>query len=191
MQYPSVQFSSVQSLSRVQLFATSWTAPCQASLSFAISQSLPKFMSIESVMPSNHIICSHSLLLLPSVFPRIRVFSNESVLHIRCQSIGALASASVLPVSIQDWFPLRLTGMISLLSKGLSRVFSNTTAQKHQFFSAHHSLWSNSHIIHDYEKNHSFDYWDLCWQSDVLHKFILPVFIEHLLYYERVSLVAQ
>ena len=109
------------------------------------SQSLLKVMSIESVMPSNHLILYRPLLLLPSVFPRIRVFSNESVLCIISQSIGASVSASVLPVSIQDWFPLRLTGMISLLSKGLSRVFSNTTVWKHQFFSAQPFLWPNSH----------------------------------------------
>ena len=76
-------FSSVQSLSRVRLFATAWTAACQASLSFTNSQSLLKLMSIESVMPSNHLILCHPLLLLPSTFPSIRLFSNESVLHIR------------------------------------------------------------------------------------------------------------
>ena len=189
-------------------------------------------MSIESVMPSNHLILSHPLILLPSMFPSIRVFSNESSLHIRwpkywsfsinsvqfscsvvsnslrpqglqhtrppcpsptpgvypnscplsqwchptisssvihfssClqtlpalgsfprrqfyasggQSIGVSASASVLPMSIQGWFPLGWTGWISLQSKGLSRVFFNTTVQKHQFFGAQHSLLSNSHM---------------------------------------------
>ena len=78
-----IQFSSVQSLSRVQLFETPWTAACQASLSITNSRSLPKLMSIESVMPSNHLILCHPLLLPPSIFPSIRVFSNESVLHIR------------------------------------------------------------------------------------------------------------
>ena len=129
----------VQSPSHGRFVMTPWTATCQASLYLIISWSLPKFMSIASVMPSNSLNLCHSLLLLPSVFPRIRVFSNESVLHIRCQSIGALASASVLPVSIQDWFPLRLTGMISLQSKGISRVFT-TTVQKHQFFDTQLSL---------------------------------------------------
>ena len=86
------------------------------------------------------------LLLLPSIFLSIRVFSNESVLHIRWPSIGVSASASVLPVNIQSWFPLGLTGLISLQSKRLSRVFSSTTVQKHQFFSAQFSLWSNCHI---------------------------------------------
>ena len=93
-------------------------------------------------MPSSHLILWRPLLLLPSIFPSIRVFSNESV----GQSIGASASASVLPMKIQDWFPLGLTGWISLQSKGLSRVFSNTTVQKHQFFGIQFSLWSKSHI---------------------------------------------
>ena len=80
------------------------------------------------------------LLLLPSIFPSIRVFSKESAFHIRWPRIGASTSASVLPMNIQDWFHLGLTGLISLQSKGLSRVFSNTTVQKHQFFSAQLSL---------------------------------------------------
>ena len=134
----------VQSLSHVQLLATPWTAICQASLSFTISWSLLKLMSIESVMSSNHFILSRPLLLLPSIFPSIRVFSNESILCSRCQSIGT--SASVLPMNIQDWFPLELTGLISLQSRRLSRVFFNTTVQKHQFFSTQPSLWSNFHI---------------------------------------------
>ena len=133
-------FSSVQSLSRVQLFATPWTAACQASLSITNSRSLLKLMSIESVMPSNHLILCHSLLSL-SIFPSIRFFSNESFFFTSGgQSIGDSAAASVLPVNIQDWFPLGWTGCISLLSKELSRVFSNTTVQKHQFFSAQLSL---------------------------------------------------
>ena len=81
------------------------------------------------------------------------------------QSIGV--SASVLPMNIQDWFPLGLTGWISLLSKGLSRVFSSTTVQKHQFFGIQLSLWSNSHILHDYWENHNFEYTNLCQQSDI------------------------
>ena len=100
-------------------------------LSITNSQSLLKLKSIESVMPSNHLILCHPLLLLPSIFPSIRVFSNESVLPIMCQSIGASASVSVLPMNIQDWFPVRLTRLISLQSKGLSRVLSSTTVQKH------------------------------------------------------------
>ena len=97
-------------------------------------------------MPSNHLILCHPLILLPYIFPSIRVFSNESVLHIRWPSIGVSASTSVLPMNIQDLFHLGLTGLISLQSKGLSRVFSNTTVQRHWFFSTQLSLWSNSHI---------------------------------------------
>ena len=123
-----------------------WTAALHASLSFTISQSLLKLMPIESVMPSNHLILCRPLLLLPLIFPSIRVFSNESALLIRCQSIVASASASVLPLNSQGWFPLGWTGLISLLSKGLSRVFSNITVQKHQFFGAQPSLWFSSHI---------------------------------------------
>ena len=91
--------------------------------------SLLKLMSIESVMPSNHLILCHPLLLPPSIFPSIRVFSNESVLHTRWPNIGVSASKSVLPMNTQDWFPLGWTGWISLQCKGLSRVFSNTTVQ--------------------------------------------------------------
>ena len=135
----------VQSLSGVCLFLTPWTSVCQASLSF-ISQSQLKLMSIESVMPSNHFILCHPLFLLPSVFPSIRVFPSEQALNIGCQSIRISTSASLLPMNIQDWFPLGLTGLISLLSKGLSRVFYRTTVQKQQFFCTQLSLQSNSHI---------------------------------------------
>ena len=134
-------FSSVQSLSHVRLFVTPWTVARQASRSITNSRSLLKLMSIEVAMPSNHLILCCPLLLMPSIFPSIRVFSNESVLHIRW-----LEFQLQLPVNIQDWFPLGWTGWISLQSKGLSRVFSNNTVQKHQFFGAQLSLWSNSHI---------------------------------------------
>ena len=118
-------FLSVQSLSHVQLFVTPWTTASQASLSFTKSQSLQKPMSIESVMPSSHLILCRPLLLLPPIPPSIRVFSNESTFIWGGQSIGVSASASVLPVNTQDWSPLGWTGWISLQSKGLSRVFSN------------------------------------------------------------------
>ena len=134
-----------QSFSYVWLFVTPWTAACQASLCFTVSWSLLKLMSIESVMLYNQLVICRPLLLLPSIFPSIRFFSNELTLHIRWPN-GVSASASVLPMSIQDWFPSRLTGLISLQSKELSRVFSKTTVQKHQFFSTQLSLWSNSHI---------------------------------------------
>ena len=138
--------SSVQSLSHVWLFATPWTAACQASLSITNSQSLLKLMTIASVMLSNHFILCHPLLLPPSIFPSIKVFSNESVFPSGGRSTGVSASASVLPMNIQDWFPVGWTGWISLQSKGLSRVFSNTTVQKYQFFDVQLSLCSNSHI---------------------------------------------
>ena len=146
---------------------TPWTAVHQASLSFIISQSLLKLMSIESVIPSNHLILCHPLLLLSSVFPSIRVFSNEIALYIMGQSIGASASASVLPVSIQGWFPLALTGLIFLLCKGLSK-----SSPAPQFESINSSVLSLLYgltltSIHNYWENHSFDYMDLCWQSDV------------------------
>ena len=238
------QFSSVQSLSRVWLFATSWIAAGQASLSITNSRSSLRLMSIESVMPPSHLILCRPLILLPSIFPSIREkhhFFSESVLHISSvqfssvhfsrsvvsdslpphesqhtrppcpppsprvhsdscpsspwchpaisssvipfssclqsfpasgsfpvsqlfasggQSIGASASASVLPMNIQDWFPLEWTCWISLLSQGLSRVFSNTTVQKHQFFSAHLSLWSNSsHLYITTGKNIALTRW--------------------------------
>ena len=108
-----VQFNSVQSLSRVLFFATPWIAACQASLSITNCWSLPKRMSIESVMPSNHLILCFPLLLLPSIFPNIRVFSNESALASGGQSIGVSASTSVLPMNTQDWSPLGWTGWIS------------------------------------------------------------------------------
>ena len=132
--------SSVQLLSRVQTFVTPWTAACQASLSITNSWNSPKPMSIELVMPSNHLIICRPLLLLPLIFPSIRVFSSESVLHIRWPKYGVSSSSSVLPVNIQDCFPLEWTGCNSLQSKGLSRVFFNTTVQKHQLFGTQLSL---------------------------------------------------
>ena len=130
----------VQLLSRVQHFAAWWTAALQASLSFTISRSLPRFMSIESMMTSNHLVLCHPHLLLPSIFGSIKVFSNEGLLVSGGQRIGASASAPVLPINIQDWFPLWLTCLISFQSKGLSRLFSSTTVQKHQFIGAQLSL---------------------------------------------------
>ena len=120
----------------------------QASLSITNSRSLLKLRSIKLVTPSNILILCRPLLLLPSVFPSIRIFSNESVLHIRWMwtwCAGVSASASVLPMNIQDWFPLGWTGWISLQSKGFSRVFSNTTVQKNQFSGAQLSLVQLSH----------------------------------------------
>ena len=138
-----VQFSSVQSLSRVQLFATPWIAAHQASLSISISWSSLKLTSIESEMPSSHLILCRPLLLLLPIPPSIRVFSNESTLFTwGGQSTGVSALASVLPKKSQGWSPLEWTGWISLQPKGLSGVFSNTTVQKHQFFGAQISFFT-------------------------------------------------
>ena len=171
-------------------------------------------MSIESVMPSNHLILYCPLLLLPSIFPPSESFPVSLLFTSGGQSIGASASASVLSMNNQGWFPLGLISLISLLSKGLSSVFSSTTIWEHQFFSAQPSFgerngnplqysclenpedgaawwaaiygvaqsqtrlrWLSSSssnllygpaltFIHDYWKNHSFDYTDLCWQKD-------------------------
>ena len=138
--YNKVQFSSVQSLSRVRLFATPWVAAHQASLSITNSRSSLRFTSIKLVMQSSHIKLCHPLLLLPPIPLSIRVFSNESILLIRWPKYWSFSFTSVLPKNTQDWFPLEWTGWISLQSKGLSRVFSNTTVQKHQFFCTQLSL---------------------------------------------------
>ena len=115
-------------------------------------------MSIESVMPSNHLILCHPLLLPPSIFPSMRVFSKESVLCTRWPKYGVSASGSVLPMNIQDSSPLGWTGLISLLSKGLSIVFSNITVQKHQFLVISFLYSPTLTSVHDYWENHSFDY---------------------------------
>ena len=137
---------SVQSLSHVRLLATPWIAACQAFLSITNSQSLLKLMSIDrwchptissSVVPFSS--CLQSFLASGS-FPRSQFFASGG------QNIGVSTSASVLPMTIQDWFPLGWIGWFSLQSKGLSRVFCSTTVQKHQFFSALPSLWFNFHI---------------------------------------------
>ena len=142
----SVQFSSVQSLSPVRLFATPWIAACQASLSITNSRSSLKLTSIESVMPSRRLILCHPLFLLPPIPLSIRVFSSESTLHMRWLKYWSF-SFSIIPskehpglVSFRmDWLDL-------LAVQGLSRVFSNTTAQKHQFFGSQLSSQSNCHI---------------------------------------------
>ena len=132
----SVQFSCCC----VRLFATPWTTAHQASLSITNSQSLPKLMSIESVMPSNHLILCCTLLLLPSIFPSIRVYSNESALPIRWSEYWSF-SFNISPSNEQKGLiSFRIDWWISLQSKGLSGVFSNTTVQKHQFFGTQLSL---------------------------------------------------
>ena len=133
------QFSSVQSLSHVWLFETPWTAVRQASLSITNSWNLLKLMSIKSVMPS----ISFSVILFSSClqsFPESGSYQMSQFFASGGQSTGVSASASVLPMNIQHWYPLGWTGWISLQSKELSRVFSNTTIQKHQFFGTHLSL---------------------------------------------------
>ena len=122
-----------------------WIAARQAFLSFTISWSLLKFLSIESVMLSNCLILCHPFRLCLESFPASGSFPVSRLFTSAIQSTGAPVSASVLP--IQGWFLLGLTGLISLQSKGLSRVFSNITVQKHQFFSTRPSLWSNCHIL--------------------------------------------
>ena len=136
----SVTAGVVQLLHHVQLFATPRTAAHQAFLSFTISWSLFKLMSIESVMPSNHLILCHPLLLLSSIFPSISVFSSESALCIRWLNNWSFSFSINTFNEYLGLTPLGLTGLISLLSKGLSRVFPNTTVQKHQIFNAKPSL---------------------------------------------------
>ena len=129
---------SVQSLSCVRLFVTAWTAACQASLSITNSRSLLKLMSFESVMSSNHLILCRPLLLLPSIFPSIRVFSNESVLHIRWSKYW---SFSIIPSSeYSGLISFRMDWLDLLAVRGTLKSISNTTVQKHQFFSAQLSL---------------------------------------------------
>ena len=128
-------FSSVQSLSCVWLYANPWITARQASMSITNSWSPLKLMPIALVMPSNHLILCHPLLLQPSIFPNIRVFSNESVLCIRWPKCWSF-SFSISPSNEYSGLISFRTGLISLQSKGLSRVFSKTTVQKHQFFGA-------------------------------------------------------
>ena len=157
----------VQLISHVRLFGISWTTACQAPLSSTVSWSLLKFMSIELVMLSSHFILCHPLLFWPLIFPSIRIFSNESSLHIRWPKYWSF-SFSISPSSeYSRLILLGLTGLSSLQPKGLSRAFSSTTIQRHQFFSIQPYLWSNSPTTHYNWKNHSFDYTDLCQQSDV------------------------
>ena len=137
---PCIQFSSVQWHSCVWLFATPRTAALRASLSITNSQSLLKLMSIESVRPSNHLILCHPLLLLPSILPSIRVFSSESVIHIRWPKYWSF-SLSISPSNeYSGLISFRVDCWISLKSKGFSNIFSNSIVQKHPFFSAQLSL---------------------------------------------------
>ena len=142
--HPPLYLTSVQLLSRVQLFETPWTTARQASLSITNSQRLLKLMSIEWCHPttSSSVVPFSSC---PQSFPASGSFPMSQLFTSGGQSIDTSALAWVLPMNIQVWFPLGLTGLI-LLFKGFSRIFSNTTIQKHQFFLQLSTLWSNSHI---------------------------------------------
>ena len=163
--FPNYHAVVVQMLSCVWRFVIPWTAACQDSLSFTVSQCLPKLMSTESVMPSNYLCCLFfsclQSFLASGSFPMSHLFALGG------QSTRVSASASVLAMNIQGWFPLGLTGLISRQFKGLSRIFSSTTVQKYQFFSTQPSLWSTSLTTYDYWKNYSFDYMDLCRQITI------------------------
>ena len=168
-----VQFSSVQSLNHVWLFATPWTVACQASLSITNSWSLPKLMSIESVMPSNHLILCHPLLLLPLIFPSIRVFSSESALHIRWPKywsfsfiISASNEYSGLISFSMDWLDL-------LAVQGTLKSLLQHHSSKASIL--HCSAFFIVQLSHPYmttEKNHSFDWMDLCQQLNQLYSSI-------------------
>ena len=141
----------MHSRSRIQLFATPWTAACQASLSFTVSWSLLKILSIELVMLPNHFILCHPFLLLPSILPSIRVFSIESVLRIRWPKYCSF-SFSISPSNeySNEWFSLGLTGLNFLLFKGLSRVFSSNTVQNHQSLILWCSAFSMVQVSHSH-----------------------------------------
>ena len=157
----AIKYSSVQLLSRVRLFATPWTAACQAFLYITNSQCLLKLMPIGSVMPSNHLILCHHLLLLPLIFLGIRVFSRSQFFTSGGQSVGVSTSASVLPMNSQDFFPL--DGLVGLLcSPRDSQESSPTTQFKSINTSALSFLYSPTlTFIHDYWKNHNFDWMEL------------------------------
>ena len=163
----SIKFSSIQSLSRVQLFVTPWSTACQASLSFTNSRSLCKLMSIEWMIPSNHLILCHPLLLPPSIFPSMRVFSNESVLLIRSPKYWSF-NFNVRPsnehselISFRmDW--MDLLAVQGTLKSLLQHHSSNISILQHSAF-----FIVQLTSIHVYWKNHSFDYMDICWQSNV------------------------
>ena len=139
-------FAVVYSLNCIQLPVTPWTAAHQASLSFSISQSLLRLMFIELVVLAIHLILCHPFLLLPSIFPSIRVFYNELAFHIRWPKYQSFNFISSPDNEYSGLISCRIGRLISLLSKGLSRVFSSTRTQKHQFFDVQPSLWSTSHI---------------------------------------------
>ena len=153
-------------LIHVQLLATPWNATCQASSSITNSWSLLKLMSIDLVMPSNHLIHCHPLLL-PSIFPSIRVFSNESVLHIRWPKYWSIRFSISPSSQYSGLISFRMDWLDILAVQGLSRVFFNITVQKHQFLALSFLCSPTLTCIHDQWKNHSFDQMDLCRQNNV------------------------
>ena len=163
-----VKLSSVQSLSCVRHFATPWTAACQASLSITNSWSPPKPMSIESMTPSNHLILCRSLLRPPSIFPSIRVFSNESALHIRWPKYWSFSfSISPSKENIQDWSLLGWTGLISLQAKRLSSLLQQHSSKASVL---QHSAFFTVQLSHPYMttvKTIALTRQTLCWQSNV------------------------
>ena len=157
-------FSSVQFNSVAQLCPTLCNPMDCSTSSFPVHHQLPELAQTHVHQVSDAIQPSHPVIPLSfctQFFPASGSFLISQLFTSGGQSIGISASVSVLPINIQNWFPLGLAGLISLQSRGLSRVFSNTIVWKHQFFGAQLSLWSNSHI-HTW-KNHSFDYMALCW----------------------------
>ena len=158
----------VQSLSRVQLFATPWTAACQVSLSITNSQSLLKLMSIELVMPPNHLILCHPLLLPPSIFPSNRVSSNESGLHMRLPKYLSFSFSISPSDEYSGLISFRMDWLDLLAVQGDSQESSPTPQFKSINSSVLSFLYSPTLTsIHDYWKNHSLDQMDLCWQSNV------------------------
>ena len=158
--------SSVQWLSRVWLFVTPWTAACQASPSFTISWILLKLKSIESVMPFNHLLLCYPLLV-SSIFPSIRVFSSESVLCIRWSNYWSFSFSTSPSNEYSGLISVRIYGLISLQSKRLSRVFSSTTVWKINSSALSLLYGPTLTTLCDCYRNHSFNFMDLYWQSDV------------------------
>ena len=176
------QFSSVQSLSCVQLFATPWTAACQASLSITNSPSLLKLMSIQSVMPSNHLILCCTLLLLPSIFPRIRVFSN--VLHIRWPKYWSFSFSSSPSKEYSGLISFRIDWFDLLAVQGTLKSLLQHHSSKASI------LWCSAFFmvqltsIYDYWKNHSFDQMDICQQGACLYFVICCLDLAQLFFQE-------
>ena len=164
----SFLFSTVQSLRHIRLFVTDWTAACQASLSITNFWSSSKPMSIESVMPSNHLILCHPLLLLPSIFPSIRVFSNESVLWIRWPKYWSF-SFNISPSNEHSELDLLQDGLVGSPCTPRDSQESSPTPQFKSINSSALSFLQSPNLIsiHDHWKNHNLDQMDICWQSNV------------------------